>query len=321
MLNRKLIFLCILIIYLTLVFFNLSFAQELPRIVVVGITSTAPGYIWRSDSPLAAGATDLMVNALLSTNRFRVFERSKLDAIIQEQDFQHFSGLVDQTTAVKLGKMIGADAILTGSITNISLKKTEGIKIGSLKVGKSSAKVVMTIRIIDVTTGEILLSTVQEEEASRSGVSGVLPIPIPGGIGFSHQEAVDVLSAVELICNKVVLDFVAKMDRKTVELSLAPLAGYVVKVESTSSGGIIQVYINLGESSGIKVGDEIRIYREGEVIVDPKTNEVLDRELDLIAQARVMNVKEKLSIALITTKFINIPIQKEDIVEVVRQKK
>jgi len=318
MLNRKYIVLFIMIVSLILLISNLSFSQELPRIVVVGITSTAPGYIWRSDSPLAAGATDLMVNALLSTNRFRVFERSKLDAILQEQDFQHFSGLVDQTTAVKLGKMIGVDAILTGSITNISFKKAEGIKIGPLKVGKSSAKVVMTIRIIDVTTGEILFSTVQEEMASKSAISGVLPIPIPGGIGFSHQEVVDILSAVELICNKVVLNFVAKMDKKTVELSSAPLEGYVVKVESTSSGEITQVYINLGESSGIKVGDEIRIYREGEVILDPKTNEILDRELDLIAQARVMKVREKISIALVTTKFKNLPIQNEDIVKVVR---
>ena len=318
MTNRRYIVLIIMVVSLILLIFNLSFSQELPRIAVVGITSTAPGYIWRSDSSLSLGATDLMINALLSTNRFRVFERAKLDLLLQEQNFQNFSGLVDQTTAVKLGKMIGVDAILTGSITNISFKKSEGIKIGPIKVGKSYAKVVMTIRIIDVTTGEILFSTVQEEEASKSGVSGVLPIPIPGGIGFSHQEAVDVLSAVELICNKVALNFVAKMDRKTVELSSAPLEGYVVKVESTSSGGITQVYINLGESSGIQVGDEIRIYREGEVILDPKTNEVLDRELDLIAQARIKTVRDKLSIALVTTKFRNIPIQQTDIVEVMR---
>ncbi len=316
MINRKYIVLFILV--LILLFSNLTFSQNLPRIAVVGITSTAPGYIRRSDSPLSQGATDLMVNALLSSNRFRVFERAKLDAILQEQDFQHFSGLVEQTTAVKLGKMIGVDAILTGNITNISFKKGVGFKIGPLKVRKSYAKVVMTIRIIDITTGEILYSTVQEEEASKSGVSGVLPIPIPGGIRFSHEEAVDILSAIELICNKVVLDFVAKMDRKTVELSSGPLEGYVVKVVSTSSGTITQVYVNLGANSGIKVGDEIRIYREGEVIIDPKTNEILDRELDLIAQARVMKVKDKLSIALVTTKYINIPIQQTDVVEVMR---
>ena len=318
MINRKYIVLFILIVSLILLISNLSFSQELPRIAVVGITSTAPGYFWRSDSPLSLGATDLMINALLKTNRFRVFERAKLDLLLQEQNFQHFSGLVDQTTAVKLGKMIGVDAILTGSITNISFKKSEGIKIGPIKVGKSYAKVVMTIRIIDVTTGEILFSIVQEEEASKSGVSGVLPIPIPGGIEFSQEKVVDILSAVELICNKVVLNFVAKMDKKTVEISSAPLEGYVVKVESTSSGTITQVYINLGKNSGICVGDEIRIYREGEVILDPKTNEILDRELDLIAQAKVMKVKDKLSIALVTTKFRNIPIQQLDIVEVVR---
>ena len=316
MINRKYIVLFILIIIL--LFSNLTFSQNLPRIAVVGITSTAPGYIWRSNSPLSQGATDLMVNALLKTNRFRVFERAKLDVILQEQDFQHFSGLVDQTTAVKLGKMIGVDAILTGSITNISFKKGGGISIAGVKIRKSYVKVVMTIRIIDVTTGEILYSTVQEEMAYKSGISGVLPIPIPGGIRFSQEEAVDILSAVELICDKVVLDFVAKMDRKTVELRSGPLEGYVVKVVSTSSGTITQVYINLGANSGIKVGDEVRIYREGEVIIDPKTNEILDRELDLIAQARITKVKDKLSIALVTTKFTDTPIMPTDIVEVVR---
>jgi len=308
-----------MIVSLILLISNLSFSQELPRIAVVGITSTAPGYIWRSDSPLSQAATDLMVNALLNTNRFRVFERAKLDAILQEQNFQHFSGLVDQTTAVKLGKMIGVDSILTGSITNISFKKGEGISIGGVKIRKSYVNVVMTIRIIDVTTGEILFSTVQEEKASKSGVSGVLPIPIPGGgFGFSHEEAVDILTAVELICNKVVLDFVAKIDRKNIAVSSASLEGYVVKVKSTSSGEIIQVYINLGKSSGIRVGDEVRIYREGEVILDPKTNEILDRELDLIAKARITKVKDNLSIALVTTKFTNTPIMLTDIVEVVR---
>ena len=316
--NQKYIALCILIICFSLVFSNLTFSQELPRIAVVGITSTAPGYFWRSDSPLSLGATDLMINALLSTNRFRVFERAKLDLLLQEQNFQNFSGLVDQTTAVKLGKMIGVDVILTGSLTNISFASGGGIKIGPLNVKKSSVKVVMTIRIIDVTTGEILFSTVQEEKASKSTVSGVLPIPIPGGIGFSHQEAVDVLSAIELICNKVVLNFVAKIDKKNITVSSAPLEGYVVKVESTSSGAITQVYINLGESSGIRVGDEIRIYREGEVILDPKTNEILDKELDLIAQARVTTIKDKLSVALVTKIFRNMPIQQLDIVEVMR---
>jgi len=316
--NQKYIVLIIMIVSLTLLISNLSFSQELPRIAVVGITSTAPGYIWSSDSPLSQGATELMINALLETKHFRVFERAKLDAILQEQNFQHFPGLVDPTTAVKLGKMIGVDSIVTGSLTNVAFSEGIGGKFGPFNFRKSYVKVVMTIRLIDVQTGEILYSVIKEEKASKSSVSGVLPIPIPGGIGFSKQEAVDILSAVQLICNEVALDFTTKIDKKNIAVSSAPLEGYVVKVESTSSGEIIRVYIKLGESSGIQVGDEIRIYREGEVILDPKTNEVLDRELDLIAQAKVMEVREEISIALVTTKFRNIPIQQLDIVEVVR---
>jgi curli biogenesis system outer membrane secretion channel CsgG len=116
MVNKKLV-LVIMIVSLILFLSNLGFTQEQPCIAVVGITSSALGYIWSNNSPLSQAATELMINALLGTNRFRVFERSKLDLLLQEQDFQNISGLVDQATAVKLGKMIGVDAILTGSLT------------------------------------------------------------------------------------------------------------------------------------------------------------------------------------------------------------
>ena len=306
-----------MVILIILIVTSSSFSRELPKIAVMGITSIASGYTWRSDSPLSEGATDLMINALLNTNRFRVFKRFKLDAILLKLNFQYFSALIDRTTAVKLGKMIGADIIITGNINNIIFDFPMVIPF-PLPPPKE-CKVSMNIRIIDVTNGDILFSTVQEEKASKSAISGVLPIPIPGGgIGFSKQEAVDILSAVQLICDKVALDFSTKIDQKNIAVNSASLEGYVVKVVSTSSGGIVQVYINLGASSGIRVGEEIRIYREGEVILDPKTNEVLDRELDILAQARIKTVKDKLSIALVTTKFRNIPIQQTDIVEVLR---
>ncbi|MBA7494906.1 hypothetical protein ES702_05484 [subsurface metagenome] len=135
---------------------------------------------------------------------------------------------------------------------------------------------------------------------------------------MTSESATDIFSAIEDVCLQTAAEFAVKLDSKAMTISSLPLEGYVVKVESTSSGEITQVYINLGENSGIKVGDEIKIFQEGEVILDPKTNEVLDRELDLIAQARIIKVKEKLSIALVTTKFSNTDIMPTDIVEVIR---
>ncbi len=295
---------------------SLGFSKELPRVAVIGFDSTAPGYIWRIDSELSKAATDLMIDALVKTNRFRIFERIKLDAILEEQDFQVYSGRVDPSTAVKIGKMLGVDLIVTGSVTSIVYQKSGGIKLGPVSLKKSAASVTMTIRSINVTTGEIIFSEVKKGTTSKSGVS--INVPVAGGLGLSSQTVVDIFSAIEDVCQQAAVEFAAKLDSRVMIISSLPLEGYVVKVESTSSGEITQIYINLGEDSGINVGDELKIFREGEVILDPKTNEVLDRELDLIAQARIIKVKEKLSIALVTTKFTNMPIIPTDIVEVIR---
>ena len=295
---------------------NLGFSAEPPRVAVIGFDSTAPGYIWHINSELSKAATDLMINALIKTERFRVFERIKLDAILEEQDFQVYSGRVDPSTAVKIGKMLGVDLIVTGSVTSIIYQKSGGIKLGPVSLKKSSASVTMTVRAINVTTGEIIFSEVKKGTTSKSGIS--IRIPMAGGFGLSSESVSDIFSAIEDVCQQAAVEFAVKAEFDTATVSSLPLEGYVVKVESTSSGEITQVYINLGEDSGIQVGNEIKIFQEGEVILDPKTNEVLDRELDLIAQARITEVKEKLSIALVTTKFSNTDIMPTDIVEVIR---
>lgn len=306
----------LIVLIIILIVSSLGFSKELPRVAVIGFDSTAPGYIWRIDSELSKAATDLMINALIKTGGFRVFERVKLDAILKEQDFQAYSGRVDPSTAVKIGKMLGVDLVVTGSVTSIVYKKSGGITIGPLSLKKSTASVTITVRAINVTTGEIIFSEVKKGTTSKSGVS--IRVPVAGGLGLSSESATDIFSAVEDVCQQAAVEFAVKMDSRAIVVSSLPLEGYVVKVESTSSGAITKVYINLGEDSGIKVGDEIKIFQEGEVILDPKTNEVLDRELDLIAKARIMTVKEKLSIALVTTKFSNTDIMPTDIVEVIR---
>lgn len=299
---------------------NLGFSAELPRVAVIGFDSTSPGYLWSIDSELSKAVTDLMINALVNTNRFRVFERNKLETILQEQDFQVSSGRVDPSTAVKIGKMIGVDSIVTGSITSIVFSKSGGITLGPVNLKKSVATVTIMVRAINVTTGEIIFSEVKKGTTSKSGVSLRIPIPVAGGLGLSSESAVDVFSAIEDVCQQVAVEFAAKLDSNLIVFfsSSLSLEGYVVKVDSTSSGEITQVYINLGVNSGIKVGDEIKISQEGEVILDPKTQEVLDRELILVAQARIIQVKENISIALVTTKFSNLSIMPTDIVQVIR---
>lgn len=187
-----------LILIIVLIISSLGFSKELPRVAVIGFDSTAPGYIWRIDSELSKAATDLMMNALIKTERFRVFERIKLDAILKEQDFQAYSGRVDPSTAVEIGKMLGVDLIVTGNVTSIVYKKSGGIQIGPLSLKKSSASVTITVRAINVTTGEIIFSEVKKGTTSKSGVS--IRVPVAGGLGLSSESVVDIFSAIEDVC-------------------------------------------------------------------------------------------------------------------------
>ncbi len=83
------------------------------------------------------GVTNEMINELVNLRRFKVIERSALDKIISEQKIQA-SGIVDDKTAVKLGKMTGADALVVGNISYTG----KNLKISA--------------RLVDVETGETL---------------------------------------------------------------------------------------------------------------------------------------------------------------------
>jgi TolB-like protein len=80
---------------------------------------------------------DNLIDGLVNRNRFSVVERDKLDMILQEQKLSR-TELIDRGTALKLGKLIAAQSIVTGSI----IETNRGIEI----VG----------RLIDTETSEIL---------------------------------------------------------------------------------------------------------------------------------------------------------------------
>ena len=82
---------------------------------------------------------DNLVNAFVNQKRFRMVERHKLDAILHEQKLSQ-TDLFDQSTALKLGGLIGAQSIITGSI----IETRKGIEVVS--------------RLIDTETSDILSS-------------------------------------------------------------------------------------------------------------------------------------------------------------------
>ena len=60
---------------------------------------------------------------LVQSGKYVVVERAQLDAILQEQNLGA-SGAVTPATAAKVGKLLGVQLLLTGSMTQFSIQRT-----------------------------------------------------------------------------------------------------------------------------------------------------------------------------------------------------
>lgn len=59
---------------------------------------------------------DKLITVCVKMERFKVLERTQLERVMQEQKLG-MSGFIDATTAAEIGKGMGVDAVVTGSVT------------------------------------------------------------------------------------------------------------------------------------------------------------------------------------------------------------
>jgi uncharacterized protein (TIGR02722 family) len=64
--------------------------------------------------------TDTISTKLLNSGRFRFVDRTKVDAIARELDYQANSGMVDENKSVKMGRQLGAQLMLYGNFSSIT---------------------------------------------------------------------------------------------------------------------------------------------------------------------------------------------------------
>lgn len=90
--------------------------------------------------------SEAMAGEFQNTGEFRVMERSQMDRILKEQGFQT-SGICDgNECAVEVGKVLGIDRMVVGS------------------VGRIGTMYVINVRMVDVASGEILGSVHRTED-------------------------------------------------------------------------------------------------------------------------------------------------------------
>ena len=167
---------------------------------------------------IGKGMADQVMDQLLEEGSFRVVERKKLDTILAEQDFAH-SDRADPGAAKlsKLGKVLGVKYIITGSITKFGgeQKKQGGsIKGIGVGVGKAKTEVTVTARMVDTTTGEVLLSAKGEGVSKKGGGFSFAKSGLGGyGQNTSDFKESAIGEAQEAACKALVAAIVAKKDR------------------------------------------------------------------------------------------------------------
>jgi curli biogenesis system outer membrane secretion channel CsgG len=147
--------------------------SDKPRIAVIEFKNKADNQWWYHGG--AEASQDVFVTELVKSGKFRVVEREQLAALMQEKNLT-LSGDVDPKSAVKIGKLLGVNYILTGSVTEYGVtdKSAHGSGIGRLpgfSAGKRSFVGAMNARLIDTSTGEVVWADEARAEESSVKVS------------------------------------------------------------------------------------------------------------------------------------------------------
>lgn len=157
---------------------------------------------------LGDGASDMMTTALVKTRKFDVIEREKLKSILKEQKLGE-TGLVDQSRAAQMGKLLGAQFVVVGSITEYGMSKQSG-GVAGISGSKTIYRTSVDIRIIDATTGKIVYAENGNGEESSSSAN------ILGLAGGGSEEAFNEKKANESL-RKAIYDFCDKLKKDPIE--------------------------------------------------------------------------------------------------------
>jgi TolB-like protein len=108
-----------------------------PTVAVLPFVNSAIGAANEELKPLSKGIADLLIIELAQNPAIRLVERENINQLLQEQDLAR-DGRVDDATAARIGKLLGAKHMITGSF-----------------VTDRSGTMVITIKSIDSETGRL----------------------------------------------------------------------------------------------------------------------------------------------------------------------
>lgn len=228
---------------------------------------------------IGTGLSDMLVTQLVKTGKFMVVERKELSKILSEQGLG-MSGVVTPQSAAQVGKVIGVELMVMGSVTEFGEKKSGvGGAIGRLgfggKVTRRKARSVVDIRLVNTSTAEIILAETAEGEDNSTGLDKIRFEDINFGNPTSWDRTILGKAARKSIdkCVKLIENAMSKI----------PWEGKIIKASGST------IYMKPGSAGGVKAGMEFVVYSKGEALIDPDTGISLGNEESKIGTIKVIS--------------------------------
>jgi curli biogenesis system outer membrane secretion channel CsgG len=246
----------------------------------------------------------MLVEKLVQDGKYSVIERSALDKVLAEQNFSN-SDRADATTAAKIGRVLGVDAVILGSVTQFGRDDknttvggsgigniTGKFGIGGVQKRNAKAVVAVTARVVDTSTAEILAAATGNGESTRSGTS----LLGAGGSGSGAGAGAYDMSSKnfgETILGEATHQAVNSLaDQLGASSTNLPthkieISGLVADVSGNT------LILNVGTHAGVHVGDKLEISRPTRTIKDPATGKVLKTISSKVGEATVTEVDDQ----------------------------
>lgn len=248
---------------------------------------------------LGKGVSRLLISKLVQDGAVSVVERGAIDKVLAEQNLSN-SDRADPATAAKLGRLLGADGVVLGTITRYDYNEKMKGYVGGGRAKRSApspkakydiaAKVQISTRLVSPNTAEVLAVAEGVGQTDRKNVL----MDVRDTSGRVMQAVGENSPVVNESMDEAIAQLAAQLETEVAKLPphVPVIDGLVA--DASESG---QLVLNVGERDGVKVGDRLQVLRAGKEIRDPVNGKVLSRNDTVLGEAIVTKVTDISAIA------------------------
>lgn len=131
---------------------NPSSAPQKKRVVVLTFDNATLQLDQKAAEDIGRQVAAFTAARFIQEEKFTVIERARLEQLLSEMKTGMDADIYDPKTAAQIGKLINANAVVMGTITEFNTKKSCRGALGFYRC-TAEAKVGLTVRLVDVSTG------------------------------------------------------------------------------------------------------------------------------------------------------------------------